>query len=417
MYPLALSARWVVPVAAPPIKYGMVTITSGGRIARVGSGTDVSGRKIELGNAVIMPGFVNAHMHLELSVCSGALSPPDDFVSWLGNMVSICKRLRTLNVDRALDTAIRDMTASGITAVGDISRSGISARFLQRSGLRAVIYRETINPFPLLSDISAWILKRGLRRDEVDNCRVVYGVSPHAPYSVSAKLYMRCAAIARELRLPICSHIAESREEIRYLEGGDGRMKQFFKKRYPYFLLQKPPGCSPVLYMEKLGLLDRDFSLIHCHYLKKEEIKLVANSGSSIVYCPKSHCFFGHPRYPLEHYLRERINIALGTDSLASNDTLSILEEMKSVAQSHPRVTAESIVQMATINGAKALGLQDVTGSLKPGMRADICVVSLPPSAEHWEDCIRIPGSRNLMTIVDGEILFQEEGINGSSQK
>ena len=167
------------------------------------------------------------------------------------------------------------------------------------------------------------------------------------------------------------------------------------------------PGLTPIHYLKETGILRSHPVLIHCNYVTDEEISLIKSSGASVAFCPRSHCFFGHTNHPVRKFLDAGINVGLGTDSLASNDTLSILDEMKYLSLNNS-IPPATLLAMATINGAKALGLESKTGQIKAGLEADLCGVRLSDThAENIYSQLLGAASKNIFTMVAGNVCYQ----------
>jgi len=205
------------------------------------------------------------------------------------------------------------------------------------------------------------------------------GLSPHAPYSVHPQLLMRVVALSSALRAPVAMHLAESREELELLRSGSGPLRKFLEGLDAWDPTVIPPAARPLDYLRTLAVAHRSL-VIHGNYLDDEEIAFLGGHADrmAVVYCPRTHDFFGHAPYPLEKMLAAGVTVALGTDSRASSPDLSVLAEMRLVAQRYPHVAREAILRMATLDAARALGRDHEIGSLEPGKYADLAIVALP---------------------------------------
>ena len=182
-------------------------------------------------------------------------------------------------------------------------------------------------------------------------------------------------------------------------------MGETLRRIHPAFRLSRAPRGTPLGILSSAGILGPSCSLIHCNYPGPRDAETIAESGASVVYCPRSHGFFRYAPYRLEEFLAAGVNVALGSDSLASNEDLGILEEMREVARRHPAVGAYEIVAMGTLNGTRALGLGDRAGSLDRGKLADVCVVGLASERRGWEQILSDGRCRPIMTIAGGEMI------------
>jgi aminodeoxyfutalosine deaminase len=205
------------------------------------------------------------------------------------------------------------------------------------------------------------------------------GLSPHAPYTVCTELLDALVGLSASDRVPLAMHLAESQEELELLRHGAGPLKQLLQDREAWNPKAIRPGSRPLDYLRTLSCAHRAI-VVHGNYLDEEEIAFVAANATKmcVVYCPRSHDWFGHTSYPLEKMLAAGAVVALGTDGRGSNPDLSLLAEMRRVACKHPSVDRRAILAMGTLNGANALGIDGEVGSIEPNKDADLTVVALP---------------------------------------
>jgi cytosine/adenosine deaminase-related metal-dependent hydrolase len=405
-----LSADWVLPVEGAPIEGGAVAI-DGGRIVAVGT-EDELGPGTRFDDAAIVPGFVNAHSHLEYAVYGGFGDGLGDFAEWIALHV---QRKARIGWDEFVDVArlgAAQCLASGVTTVGDCSYSGATAVACSELGLRATVYLEVFG-----GDVNAALEHFARIRDRAEDAfsgRVRPGVSPHAPYSVSLELYRACA----ELGLPVATHISESDSEVAYLLRGEGAWSGY------RHLLVDPPEATGTRLLAEHGLLGRHVVAAHCVVVDEEEIDLLASTGTGVAHCPRSNAALGCGIAPLAELRAAGARVGVGTDSPASAPSFDFFEELRSVVLSarararRPDVlsTTEAL-ELATLGSARALALDDEIGSLVPGKRADLTVVSLEGSPHlPWEDpavAVVFGGSpdRVLATYVDGEVRYEKGGF------
>ena len=377
-------ARWVVPITSPPIANGVVAV-EGTQIAFVGeSGDAPAGEDVDFGNAILLPGLVNAHCHLELTAMRGFLEDLD-FRRWILRLTNA--RRAVLDRDALLDSAhygIEEGLLAGITTYADTGDSGVAMQAMRDSGVRGINYQEVFGPDPAHCAASIAGLKEkvaGLRYLETP--LVCVGVSPHAPYTVSDDLFRATTDLAREWRLPMAIHIAESELEQQLVVDAEGPFADGLRRRG---IAVERRGSTPIEVLDRLGVLDAKPLLIHCVRANADDISRIAASASPVAHCPASNAKLGHGVAPLDELLTAGVTVGLGSDSMASNNRMDILEEgrLALLAQrmrvgSHSTPTAADVLALATIGCAAALGLSDRIGSLDVGKDADLAVFGLDP--------------------------------------
>ena len=205
------------------------------------------------------------------------------------------------------------------------------------------------------------------------------GLSPHAPYTVHPELLEAAVRISSSARVPLAMHLAESREEIELLRRRAGPFPEFLRELGAWEPGSFLPNGRPLDYLRTLAQADRAL-VIHGNYLDDEEIAFLGEQSGrmAVVYCPRTHAYFQHAEYPLERLLSAGATVALGTDSRASSPDLSLLAEMRVAARKHGSIGHDTLLRLATLSGARALGRDHRLGSLEPGKYADLAVVALP---------------------------------------
>jgi 5-methylthioadenosine/S-adenosylhomocysteine deaminase len=405
-----LSADWVLPVEGAPIEHGAVAIDDG-RITAVGS-ADELGRGTHYADAVIVPGFVNAHSHLEYAVYGGFGDGLGDFAEWIALHI---QRKARIGWEEFVDVArfgAAQCLASGVTTVGDCSYSGATAVACSDLGLRATVYLEVFG-----ADAELGLEHFGELKQRIDGFlseRVRPGVSPHAPYSVSLDLYRACA----ELGLPVATHISESPAEILYLTRGEGPWGAYGDLLVPH------PGTTGTRLLAEHDLLGEDVVVAHCVMVEPDEIELLAATGTGVAHCPRSNAALGCGVAPLAELREAGAKVGVGTDSPASAPSFDYFDELRSVllsararSQRPSALSAAETLELGTLGGARALGLDGEIGSLVAGKRADLAVVSLAESAyapiEDPAGALVFGGSpeRVLATFVDGEPRYEKGGM------
>jgi cytosine/adenosine deaminase-related metal-dependent hydrolase len=405
-----ISADWALPIEGPPLRDAAVVIEDG-RIAAVGP-ADELGSGTHFPDAVLLPAFVNAHSHIEYSVYGGFGDGLGDFAEWISLHV---ERKARIGWDEYIDIArlgAAQCLASGVATIGDCSYSGAAAVACAELGLRATVYLEVFgaDPAPALESFAA-------RRERVQGSlseRVRPGISPHAPYSVSLELY-RAAA---ELGLPVATHISESPSEVAYLTTGEGPWGAYTD------LLVSPAGTTGTRLLAEHDLLGPDVIAAHCVMVDAEELGLLASTQTGVAHCPRSNGALGCGVAPLAELRKAGVTVGVGTDSPASAPSFDFFEELRSVLFSararaaRPDVlSAADALELGTLGSARALGLGAEVGSLVPGKRADLTVVSLAGSSylpvEDPTTAVVYGGSpeRVLATFVDGEPRYERGGM------
>jgi cytosine/adenosine deaminase-related metal-dependent hydrolase len=375
-------ARWVLPIASPPIADGTVA-ESDGIITYVGPRSGApTGDDCELGDALILPGLVNTHTHLELTVMRGFLEDLC-FSDWISKLRR--SRNDVLSNEMLLDSArlgILEGLQAGVTAYADTCSSGVVMQAMMELGVRGVMYQETFGPDPSAADSSMAELDRRVSTligRETDLVKL--GVSPHAPYTVSDELYAACAKYAEAKQLPLALHIAESGEEEDIVVRGAGDFAEGWKKRG---IEVGKRARSPIALLEKFGLLTARSLLIHCVRVDETDIASIARHGCAVAHCPASNAKFGHGVAPILPLLAAGVRVGIGSDSVASNNRMDLLDEARlavlthrAVARRHDAFGARDALRLATIGGASALGIDDRVGSLEVGKDADIAAFRL----------------------------------------
>jgi cytosine/adenosine deaminase-related metal-dependent hydrolase len=393
-----------------------VHILDSGRIARVEAwdkrSAETEAEVVDWGSAVIMPGLINAHTHLELTSFLDQLTQFDSFTDWILQLIN---RRRSWTQEAFLASAkagARLSLSSGTTLVGDITSSGVGWDATKGENLRRIVFEETVAFSPDQADQALSQLKLLLNTGDPDPL-LTHGISPHAPYSVSPELFRHAAELARNRGLLLSTHVAETKAELQFLQLGTGEFRNLLSTLGVMPSGWKPPALSPIPYLESLRVLGPSCVLIHCNYLNDDSIARIRAARCSVVFCPRSHAFFGHEEHPVRKLLDFGINVALGTDSLASNSSLSMLDEVRALFQIRKDIKPEEIFRAATLSGAEAFRLGSSLGLLKPDYCADMTVLELPQAVEPRQLCEQIleGAGECLGTVVQGQIAWQKAGF------
>ncbi|MBS1257498.1 MAG: Aminodeoxyfutalosine deaminase [Candidatus Scalindua arabica] len=410
---LLLKSRYLLKDASTVIDNGAVLIDNG-KVKFAGSANDISNREscqiIDLGNSAIVPGFVNTHTHLDLTHLHNIIKYNGDFTDWIRQLVDAKKEWTESEYLSSIRSGIKSSLESGTTTVVDITRNGLALEELQKSKIRKSLFYELIDFNPDSTESTIDNFKNMIRKVKRDDLLSI-GIFPHAPYTVSEELYRRSKAVAEESGFSIATHISETIDEAHFLTRGTGKFISLLRD-FDMLKEWKPPGLKPVNYLKNIGFLENGCILVHCNYLKGEEVDHIEESNSTIVFCPRSHKYFRHKDHPSYKLGNRDINVALGTDSLASNDSLSILDEMKYIYTQHKTSKPQDILCMGTIAGATALRLNDKIGKLEEGYDADIAVVDIKKeTVTNIYDGIFSHDSECVLTVVSGTICYDKHGV------
>jgi 5-methylthioadenosine/S-adenosylhomocysteine deaminase len=425
------SARWVLPIISPSIQDGAIAVDNS-TIVAVGPRPDVvarfpHSRITDFGEAAILPGFVNAHSHLELTVMRGFLEREEnDFFAWLRKLTVARLAMTTEDLVVSATCGAIEAARAGVTCLGDASSAATQAiRALREVGLRGIVYQESFGPDPKLARENVAKLREQiaeLRTLEDDLIRV--GVSPHAPYTVSGLQLDLISRLAIDEKLPVMMHAAESQAEQLFMLEGLGPFAEGLRARG---IEWEAPGLSTIQYLEGHGVLETKPLFAHCINVDDRDLELIKRAGAGIAHCPKSNAKLGHGRAPFSTFVSRGLNVGLGSDSVASNNTCDIVEEARfaalltrlTSAAGHDcsAITAEQAVFAATLGGARAMGRP--IGALAEGMQADIAVVNL--SGAHQQP-VRDPaaalvfsssGRDVLLTMVAGKEIYRDGHVSG----
>ena len=411
------TARWVLPIDGVPLEHGEVVIEDG-VIAAVRPCRTPANQRRDFGEAVLMPGLVNAHSHLEYTALRGFLEDVP-FFPWIRALTAAKAALTADDWLWSARLGAIESIAAGTTTLGDNTDAGVTMRVLAESGLRGVVYQELFGiddrePVgPILDSLRAKVaVHRRLASD-----RVLVGVSPHALYTIRPALFTAINAYVAEEGLPTSIHIAESPSESALTERGEGPFAEMYARRG---ITWEAPKTTPTRYVADLGALGPTTLAVHCVHQTQADISLLAASGAAVIHCPKSNAKLGAGVAPLAAWLRTPgLHLGLGTDSAVSNNALDLFEEMRfalllqrAVRQEVEVVTARDVVRMATLGGAEALGLAHQTGSLTPGKRADMIAVRLDrphavPATDPYAALVYTARADDVLcTLCDGEVLY-----------
>jgi len=436
------AARWVLPISSSMIQDGAIAVDDS-TIVAVGSGLEIvsrfPGAQIkDFGQAAILPGFVNAHSHLELTVMRGFLEREEnDFPAWLRKLTVARMAMTTEDLLVSATCGAAEAARAGVTFLGDASSMATQAiKALQGVGLRGIVYQESFGPDPQLAHENVRQLREQISELlAFQNELVSVGISPHSPYTVSGPQLDLLARLAMDEKLPLMMHAAESRAEQSLMLEGSGRFAEGLRARG---IEWQTPGLSTVQYLERHGILATKPLLAHCVHVDERDLELIQQAGAGIAHCPKSNAKLGHGRAPFSTFVTRGLKVGLGSDSVASNNSCDILEEArfatlfarleaserpvanesKGVPQAIAPVNAADALFAATLGGARALGRDDQTGSLAAGMQADIAVIGLNGAHQHPAEnpaaalVFSSSGRDVLLTLVAGKEIYRDGRVS-----
>ncbi len=419
-------ADWVLPVSAPVVLDGAVAV-AGGRIVSVGSAPRVAADHgdaafVDLGRSIIMPGFVNCHSHIEYTSFRGILDDAE-FGDWIISMVDVKASLTPEDYLISARLGAMEAVSSGITTVADTSYGAATLVAAGSVGLRGRLYLEIFGVDDSHFDETMADVVRRLAHAQAAVPRGFdVGLAPHAPYTVSSRLYQAVSALARERDLKVMSHVAESRDELTYVRSGSGKFAHDYREKMGWErMLVQPYGVTPIKYLQQWNVFDRDFLAVHCVNLTRDDIRILRDTEVAVAHCPKSNAKLGCGVAPLADLLHEGVRVGLGTDSPASSNSMDMFDEMRTMLFLHRAVErdvnvldARACLRIATLGGAEALGMQADIGSLEPGKAADLIAVDVSrshfaPIADPYSALVYGANQDDVtLTVVGGRELYRD---------
>jgi len=378
-------ADWILPIVARPIRRGWVAVEDG-RIGEVG-GDDSDA--VDLGRVALLPGLVNAHTHLELSYLHGQVGRSDTFTDWVRELLRLRRRspgTSPADIQAAVTRAVDEARASGTVLLGDVANTLVGVPALNAARVSARVFLELIG-FNV-ADPEARVREA---RQQISGAqpsdRVRISLGAHAPYSVSPGLFREIRADLDRAPGPVsCVHLAESPEEVELLGKGTGPLKALLDDLGAWDPEWRVPEASPVEYLDEIGFLDARVIAVHGVQCTGEDLRRLQTLGVTVVSCPRSNLYVGVGSPPLEAFYAMDVEVAFGTDSLASVENLHMFSELAEARRIAPRVPARRLLESATLTGARALGFGGDYGSIEPGKLAALIVVRLPDGVTDVEE-------------------------------
>lgn len=406
--PTILRARQVLPVTGPVIGNGAVVV-SGNAVTAVGPWDEICGSHggniVDLGEQILMPGLVNAHCHLDYTMMRRAISPQRSFTEWVRRINALKRTLSDDDYRNAIAKGFEELRACGTTCVANIESFPELLVGMPTPPIRTWWFHEMIDvrhrqtSDETIAGTLAYFEKPAAHRGG-------FGLSPHAPYTASGSLLELTSVAADDLEMPVAVHVAESREEWDMFRNGRGELYEFML-RLGRWMHDCHKGNTPLAHLAAHARLGPRWLLVHMNELDDSDIELLARiprgQRPGIVHCPGSHAYFRHGPFRLEKLMEIGMNVCLGTDSLASTHSLSLLDEMRTLARQQPWLHAPEIIAMGTVNGALALGID--AGKIAPGALADL--IAIPHAGKESEVHAAVLDQRAPVgwMMIDGKIL------------
>jgi cytosine/adenosine deaminase-related metal-dependent hydrolase len=366
--------------ASPIIKDGAVAFDESGTIRAVGPAVAIRRQfstrteEIDLGRAILLPGLINAHTHLELSCCQAG-NRPASFIDWITTIPARTGRDQPDFEKRIAEAAVHGARQSlrfGVTTVGDITAHPQITRPALRTGpIRVVSFGEALG-LALARPRFEASLARAIDDGEASDTLSI-GLSPHAPYTVDRPGYLECLRIARDRRLPLATHLAETREEAEFLQHQRGGFRDIWQRLGSWADPVDTFAGSSIEFAKAIGLLDQpDTLLAHVNYCTDKELSILSAGRATVAFCPRTHDYFGHESHRWRDMLGRGINVAVGTDSCASSPSLNLVDDLRLLRRHHADVDSSILWSLVTVNAARGLGLSGQIGSLEARKAADV---------------------------------------------
>ncbi len=372
-------ARRVLPMSHPPIEDGGIVVR-GSEILAVARWKDVIAEhpgalREDLGEVILLPGLINAHCHLDYTMMRGGLFGGGSFSSWIQRLNAMRRSLDQSDYLKAISQGLEELRHWGCTTVLNIESFPELIPFLPESPIRTWWFLEVMDVRTRLQtgDALAGAIHFFERAGEA---RGGFGISPHAPYTASSDLYTLVKLYGEKYHLPICTHLAESEEEMAMFSCGEGPLYEFLRS-IGRSMEDCGGGNTPVQAVLGQGLLHDGSLLVHMNVLTEADKSLLRQSAGTfpVIHCPRTHAFFERSPFDLEFFRQSGIPVLLGTDSLASNQDLNMFEEMRAMAVAFPEIAPLEILAMATMRPAAAIDRGGRLGELSPGAVADFLAV------------------------------------------
>ncbi len=403
---MIVRARAAITMCGAPIEDAAVavadgTITAAGPWDKLRS--DKAGEVVDLGDHVLLPGLINAHCHLDYTGMRGSIPPPSSFAEWVRAINERKAVLQAEDYLRAIADGFAEAAAFGTTTLCNLEAFPELLVQIPRPRLRTWWFAEMldvrgrVDAGELHARIAAVFAER-------EGWLGGIGLAPHAPFTASAELYADAAAVAREHQLPLTTHLAESHEEMEMFANAKGSLFEFLRS------IGRPTGdcggATPLAVFLATGVFDERWIVAHLNELTVDDLQLLGTGPKfHVVHCPRSHAYFRHSPFKMHELRALGFNICVGTDSLASNSDLSLFAELRQLRRDNASLRAVDLLEMVTINPARALNEEDSLGCLAPGFHADLIAIPVTTTPGELLDAVIDFEGAVPWTMVAGEEL------------
>jgi cytosine/adenosine deaminase-related metal-dependent hydrolase len=425
---MIVRARAVVTMDGAPIENGAVAVSGdriddsppgsspsraarlcpsapAGSIVDVGKFPEVSGRYsgqeiIDLGEQVLLPGLINAHCHLDYTCLRGKIPRQKSFTDWIRAINAEKSKLAPEDYVASINEGFKDAKGFGTTSIANLTAFPELIRQLPDPPIHTWWFAELIDVRS--PDRASKLVDSAI---ELLKSEQNYGLAPHAPFTASKNLYQRCEETDKDVLLT--THLAESREEMQMFRDASGPLYEFMKsigrpmddcgKETPLEQFVGAPYASPA----RTGRALARWLVAHLNELTESDFELLEKMKTKfhVVHSPRSHEYFGHSRFPFKRLHALGFSVCLGTDSLASNESLSLFAEMRAFQRNEPAVSPKKIFEMVTVNPALALRQQNTLGRIRPGFRADLIAVPCSEGGDLFAEIVEFDGEINWMMV------------------
>ena len=386
------AASWLINPDAPPVAGGALLVRNGiiddtGPLHVLRS--KYSAPVLDYPGCALLPGFVNAHTHLELThfpswrLRSSVDYNPRRFTDWMIQLIKIARGLSAADYPPSVQEGVRMCLESGTTAIGEIVTNPALAELYYHSPLAGRLYFELLGQET--GHFNGKLAAATAAAHQGETQALLTGLAPHSPYTIAHEHLAAIRDVSASNTLPLSIHLSESRSEADFIFDGSGELASSF---YPFVgwerFLGRPARCSSTELLDRNGLLTPTTLAVHCVHVSLADARIIKSRSAHIAICPRSNELLDVGRAPVALFKKIGIPLALGTDSLASNDSLSLWDELRFALNTFPNDLSErDVLQMVTAGGAAALGIAKTCGSLEAGKRADFQVIGNCAGSEH----------------------------------
>jgi aminodeoxyfutalosine deaminase len=402
---MIIRSRIVVPMLGEPINNGAIAI-AGSVITGVGRFEDVrashGGDVLDLGERIVLPGLINAHCHVDYTLLRGQIPPQESFTDWIRAINLSKAALSEEDYVASIEAGLAEVQKFGITTLLNLEAFPELLPRILRPPLRVwwcaemIDVREQAPVQKAAKNLRDWL-------EAHPEWLGGFGLAPHAPFTASKELFSSASELSRKYQVPMTTHVAESREEMQLFRNANGSLFDFLKSIGRQ--MDDCGGNTPLSSLMRNHAVDERWIVAHLNELSEGDFDLLASGKKfHIAHCPRSHTFFRHTPFELRRLLTLGFNICLGTDSLASNSSLSLFSEMRELLRKEPWISPREVFTMATANGARALGQADLLGGIGPGFCADLIAIPAGSSGMDVFEAIVAFEETVPWTMVDGEI-------------